>query len=123
MHDPSASQSVDFLEGLDFPAYKIASMEITDTNLIWRGAKTGKPVIISTGMASSNDTRDAIEVTPWRANLAFLHCIFPYLAENLGVGPAVGFPVPHPVAASANRNKHRRDAQITGGNREEACRS
>lgn len=67
-------EEVDFLEGLDCPAYKIASMEIIDLPLIRYAAKTGKPVIISTGMATDEEVRQACV----RSNMAFLHCISGY---------------------------------------------
>ena len=58
---PFDSRAVDFLESLDVPAYKIASPEITDTPLIKHAASKGKPVIISTGMATESEIKDAIE--------------------------------------------------------------
>lgn len=68
--------AVDYLEGLDCPAYKIASMEISDTVLIRHAASTGKPLIISTGMATEEEILDANEASGGGA--AFLHCMSEY---------------------------------------------
>ena len=57
---PFDDTSVDFLESLDVPCYKIASFENTDLPLIRRVAATGKPLIISTGMASIAELDDTV---------------------------------------------------------------
>ncbi len=87
--DPTA---VDFLETMDVPAYKIASFEIVDTSLIRKVAATGKPIIISTGMASREEIMDALEAAKG-CEVALLKCTSAYPAQpesmNLNTIPAM----------------------------------
>jgi pseudaminic acid synthase len=80
---PFDRAAVDFLAGLGVPAYKIASYELVDTQLIEQAAATGKPVILSTGMATREEIADAIAAARTampRVELALLKCTSAYPA-------------------------------------------
>jgi N-acetylneuraminate synthase len=73
--------AVDFLETLDCPAYKVASFEMIDLPLIERIARTGKPIIISTGMAKWREIAEAIDAAHGAASIAILKCTSDYPAR------------------------------------------
>lgn len=79
---PFDETAVELLENLNAPAYKLASFEITDLPLIKRIAQTGKPLIISTGMANKEEIEDAINTARENGciDLVVLHCISAYPA-------------------------------------------
>lgn len=92
---PFDDTAVDLLENLDAAAFKIASFEAIDLPLIRRAARSGKPVIISTGMASLGEIAAAVEAAR-PAPVMLLHCVsgYPTPAEDMNLRT-----IPHLAAA------------------------
>jgi len=86
---PFDDTAVDFLEAMDVPAHKIASFELVDTELLKKVAATGKPVIMSTGMATFEEISEAVQTlrTSGCTQLALLKCTsaYPSLPEDMNL--------------------------------------
>jgi N-acetylneuraminate synthase len=81
---PFDETAVDFLEGLNVPAFKLASFEMTDIPLVRKIASTGKPMIISTGMANFEEIRETVDtVREYHNDFVLLHCISAYPAPHV----------------------------------------
>jgi N-acetylneuraminate synthase len=91
---PFDETAVDFLEGLNVPCYKIASFENTDIPLIRKVAATGKPMIISTGMATVSELDETVRAARESGcrDLVLLKCTstYPATPENTNI-----FTIPH----------------------------
>lgn len=79
---PFDPTSVDYLEDMDVPAYKIASFELVDIPLLRKVARTGKPIIMSTGMATPEEIDEALATIRAEGNeqIALLKCTSAYPA-------------------------------------------
>ena len=79
---PFDESAVELLEDLSTPAYKIASFELTDLSLIKLVAKTGKPLLMSTGMATEDEIDEAVQtaISSGANALLLFHCISSYPA-------------------------------------------
>ncbi|MGY5862734.1 MAG: N-acetylneuraminate synthase family protein [Candidatus Thorarchaeota archaeon] len=80
MSTPFDLESVDLLVDLGIPAFKIASADITNFPLLLKVARTGKPVLLSTGASTIEEITKAIEVVTGEGNedIVLLHCILAY---------------------------------------------
>jgi N-acetylneuraminate synthase len=72
--------SVDFMRDFDTPAYKVPSASLTDGNLLRHARKTGKPIIISTGMSTMSQIREAVKIVGTE-DLVIMHCTSTYPCE------------------------------------------
>ncbi len=100
---PFDAAAVEFLEGVDVPAYKIASFELVDLPLLVRVAKTGKPILLSTGMATIEEIDEAVRTIRHTGGrqIALLKCTsaYPATAEQMNLrtishlGETFGVPV------------------------------
>jgi N-acetylneuraminate synthase len=100
---PFSIEEADFLEGLDVPFYKIASMDINNWLLLKHIAKKKKPMIISTGMATLSEIENALRTVEGEGNqeIVLLHCIalYPPKYEDINLNnipmlrQTFGFPV------------------------------
>jgi len=110
---PFDATAIEFLETLDVPAHKIASFELNDLPLVERAARTGKPLIMSTGMASLGDIEAALAVCRDAGNtqIALLRCVSSYPAKPESMGLA-SFELLSTLGVVVGLSDHTRDSTV-----------
>ncbi len=109
---PFDASAVDFLESMNVPAYKIASFEIIDVPLLRKVASTGRPVIVSTGMATIEEIEQAVRTLRDHGcnQVALLKCTSAYPSPiesmNLRTIPDLAFRFQVPVGLSDHTLEH-----------------
>jgi pseudaminic acid synthase len=108
------ASAVDFLEGMGVPVHKVASFELVDIPLIKRMARTGKPLIISTGMSTLEEVREAVEAArgAGATQIALLKCTsaYPALPEDMNL---LGIPfLAETFGAPAGLSDHTLDTTV-----------
>jgi N-acetylneuraminate synthase len=98
-------QSVDFLSQFEPPAYKVPSASLTDHNLLRHVRKTGKPMVISTGMSTTEQIKTAADLIG-TDNLVVMHCTSTYPCDpeelNLRMIPKLREMFPCPIGYSGH---------------------
>lgn len=81
---PFSEEAIFFLEKLNCPAYKIASFEMNDYNLVKTAAKTKKPLILSTGLSNELEIKEAVKVAKQNGckDLTLLYCVSNYPSKS-----------------------------------------
>ena len=80
---PWDEESADFLESINIPLFKIASADVINLPLIEHVAKKRKPMIVSTGMSTLEEVKDAVDViSKYTDNLILLHCVSTYPSDS-----------------------------------------
>jgi len=84
---PDEEKSVDFLQSIDVPAFKLSSGELTNFRMLKKIAKQGKPIILSVGMSTISQIRESIQILEdyGSNNIIILHCNVNYPTENKDV--------------------------------------
>ena len=105
LSSPFDAESVDLLDEIDIPAFKIASGEITNFPLLKCIAKKQKPVILSTGMSTIGDVEEAINlIEKYNDDIILMHCLTNYPAKkedaNLNVIKTLEYAFKRPVGFS-----------------------
>lgn len=109
---PFDSTAVEFLEKMDVPAHKIASLELVDDELLACVAQTRKPVLLATGLANAEEIEHALEVLDRHGagHVALLHCVSAYPAKtdemNLRTLPDMASRFGRPVGLSDHSLAH-----------------
>jgi N-acetylneuraminate synthase/N,N'-diacetyllegionaminate synthase len=105
LSSPFDDESVDLLDEIDIPAFKIASGEITNFPLLKHIAKKQKPVILSTGMSTIGEVEEALQlIEKYNDNIILMHCLTNYPAKkedaNLNVIKTLEYAFKKPVGFS-----------------------
>ena len=109
---PFDATAVDFLEKMDVPAHKIASLELVDDELLAVVARTRKPVFLATGLADAEEIEHALEVLDRNGSgeVVLLHCISSYPAKteemNIRTIPDLAARFGRPVGLSDHSTTH-----------------